>query len=113
STFRFDVVMTVALSVMVGSFFSDLWAHAHGRVETFFTIWHLALYTSAGVVFLILAVTWARARRDGAAAVAALPSGYGTSFVGSILFLAGGLLDMGWHLAFGIEANFSALVRPA
>ena len=109
---RYDAVMATALTLMVASFFSDLWAHSHGRVETFFTVWHLALYTSAGVVFLILAVTWARERRAGATWRAALPAGYGMSFVGSIAFLIGGFLDMLWHFAFGIEANVSALFSP-
>ena len=109
---RFDALMATALSLMVLGFFSDLWAHSHGRVETFFTVWHLALYSAAGLVFLILAITWARARRSGAAITDALPRGYGASFVGSMLFLVGGLLDMLWHLTFGIEANVSALFSP-
>src|SRR3712207_6778724 len=41
------------------------------------------------------------------------PAGYGLSFGGGVVFLAGGLLDMLWHLLFGIEANIEALLSPA
>ena len=112
AAFRFDILMTGALSLTVGAFFSDLWAHSHGRVESFFTIWHLALYGAAGAVFLVLAMTWARSRRTGSPWRTALPGGYGLSLVGAILFIIGGGLDLLWHRAFGIEANVSALFSP-
>jgi TolB protein len=112
STLGFDALMTVLLSLAMGGFFSDLWAHSHGRVETFFTIWHLALYTASGLVFLVLAIVWARGRRSGATVREALPDGYGLSFAGAIVFMLGGVLDFLWHLAFGIEANVSALFSP-
>jgi dipeptidyl aminopeptidase/acylaminoacyl peptidase len=112
STLRFDLLMIVVLGAMIGGFFADLWAHSHGRVETFFTIWHLALYSAAGLVFLVLAVTWARALRAGAPIRAALPEGYGLSLAGALVFMIGGFLDLLWHLAFGIEVSISALFSP-
>lgn len=108
----FDRLLTLVLSLTIGGFFADLWAHSHGQVESFFTVWHLALYSAAGSVFVILAIAWARGRRRGASWRDALPDGYGLSFLGSILFMVGGGLDLAWHLAFGIETNISALFSP-
>ena len=43
---------------------------------------------------------------------AAVPPGYGLAVVGLALFLASGVGDMAWHLAFGIEQNIDALLSP-
>ena len=42
----------------------------------------------------------------------ALPSGYGLSLVGAVLFGVGGALDLVWHSLFGIEADVAALMSP-
>src|SRR5215470_15537635 len=41
-----------------------------------------------------------------------LPDGYGLSLLGCILFAIAGVLDMTWHLTFGIERGFQALISP-
>ena len=41
-----------------------------------------------------------------------LPTGYGLSLVGCVLFGIGGVIDMFWHLRFGIEVSLQALVSP-
>jgi hypothetical protein len=41
-----------------------------------------------------------------------VPAGYGWGLVGVGVFAVGGLGDMLWHVAFGIEAGIDALVSP-
>jgi hypothetical protein len=48
------------------------------------------------------------ARWDGAR----VPVGYGLGLVGSVLFLAGGVGDMIWHVLLGIEVGIDALYSP-
>ena len=52
-----DWILT-ALSVwLVGGFYVDIWAHAHGRVDnTFFTPWHAFLYSGAASFGVVLGV---------------------------------------------------------
>ena len=111
---RLDVVMGIMSVVLVGGFFIDLWAHSHGRVdESFFTPWHAILYAGAllhGVVLLPVAV---RGRSQGLPLRQALPRGYGLSLVGAGLFLVAGVIDLGWHIAFGFEDGTEALLSPS
>src|SRR2546422_4388887 len=103
---RFDWAMAILSTVLVGGFYLDLWAHQHGRTDnTFFTPWHAMLYGAEGSLFAFLAVTAARNVRRGAPWRSSLPAGYGISLIGAVLFAVGGVLDLLWHLAFGIEVS--------
>jgi hypothetical protein len=42
----------------------------------------------------------------------ALPDGYALSLAGCFAFALGGVLDLAWHLTFGIERSFQALISP-
>ena len=79
----------------------DGWGHTHviSTQETFFTPWHGILYSG----WLILGA-WLYHHRD-------LP-GYRLGLIGAIGFGAGGLVDMVWHTAFGIEVDMEALISP-
>ena len=97
--------------VLVLSLYADGWAHVNvPGLETFFTPWHAALYSSFALLVAWLALMLLRRPRRGERA--RLPRGYGWGWVGVAVFLAGGLADMAWHLAFGIEAGIDALVSP-
>lgn len=50
--------------------------------------------------------------RGGLAWRQATPRGYELSLLGVALFMLGGVGDMLWHLAFGIEVNVEALLSP-
>src|ERR671937_2288407 len=80
--------------------------------ETFFTPWHAVLYSGYGAIAAVLAVTLVRNHARGHAWRQALPPGYAVSFVGVVLFAVGGVLDMVWHLLFGIERSVEALLSP-
>lgn len=105
------VALTAAIAI--GSIV-DAWAHNHlsSTLETFFTPWHAILYASMAsmTAFLVVSAAWTGARPR--AWVRALPDGYGVALVGCLLFAIGGVLDLTWHLLFGIERGFEALVSP-
>src|SRR5262245_61157157 len=93
----------LSTAIVVGAHV-DAWAHGHvgSTLETFFTPWHALLYASlaATTAFLVASAAWTGARPT--AWVRALPDGYAPSLAGCVLFGIGGVLDMAWHLTFGI-----------
>ena len=92
----------------------DAWAHHHldSSLETFFTPWHAIFYSG----FLVLAITigwkWLSGVRQKYQWYAALPRGYGLSLLGAVIFMAGGVGDLLWHIIFGIEVDIEALLSP-
>jgi hypothetical protein len=110
---RGDLVTALLAAWLIGGLFIDGWAHnTRPLLETFFTPWHGVFYS--GFAALAGWVGWSvwRRRRLGASPWAAVPAGYGLAVVGLALFLASGLGDMAWHLAFGIEQDIDALLSP-
>jgi hypothetical protein len=51
-------------------------------------------------------------RRPGRPTARDIPVGYGWSAVGVAVFAIGGVADMVWHQALGIEAGLDALLSP-
>src|SRR5262245_15255747 len=110
---RFDWLIAGLSAWFLGGIYLDGWAHTHvPALETFFTPWHAVLYSGFAAVAFALAVTQARNMRHGAPWRQALPAGYGLSLVGAGIFLIGGMLDLLWHLLFGIERSIEALLSP-
>src|SRR4051794_7166721 len=56
-------------------------------------------------------MTWRR-RQPGRGLLRAAPAEYGRGLGGGGVFAVGGVVDMVWHLVFGIEAGVDALVSP-
>jgi hypothetical protein len=108
-----NVIATALGAVLVSGVYLDGWAHLNlGGLETFFTPWHGALY--GGFALLVASLTWMvwRRRQLHSRWTERVPVGYGWGWVGVAVFAAGGLGDMMWHLAFGIEAGVGGLVSP-
>lgn len=110
---RFDWLMALLSLVFVGGLYLDGWAHNHGRVDqSFFTPWHAFFY--GGFLLTALALTggvllnW----RRGFALADAIPTGYRSSLAALFVFAAGGVGDLAWHNAFGIEEDVEALFSP-
>jgi len=108
-----DLVTAILASWMTLGGFVDGYAHRNlDTPETFFTPWHGVLYSG----FLAVAgwLTWLviRNRPRATSLAAAIPVGYGSSVAGVLVFAAGGLGDMVWHMAFGIEVSIDALLSP-
>lgn len=109
---RFDLVALMLGAWLVAGFYTDLWAHAHGKAESFFTPWHALLYGGLSANALFYGAVAARAVRDGVPLRASLPRGYGLSLAGVLVFAVAGFGDMLWHVAFGIEESVDALLSP-
>src|SRR5947209_16053543 len=98
--------------LLIGVIF-DSWAHNHlARLETFFTPWHAILYAGVLATGLVLpgAILLQRMRRG--SWKHAIPDGYELAVLGVVGSLIGGLLDMIWHILFGIESNIDAAFSP-
>jgi len=111
---RFAWAMVGFSAIVAAGAHLDSWAHGHiaATLETFFTPWHALLYASIAATtgFLVVSAAWTGAKpwEWGRA----LPDGYALSLLGCILFAIAGVLDMTWHLTFGIERGFQALISP-
>jgi len=91
ATSRFDWIMSLLSAAFVGGLFLDGWAHTHGRVDdTFFTPWHAVLYGGWGACLLMLVGTLLRNVARGRSWRAALPTGYGLSLAGALLWFVAG-----------------------
>jgi hypothetical protein len=106
------VVIGLCSWLMAGAYL-DAWAHRHlARLETFFTPWHGVLYSGMFAILIFLGVSALRNQARGHEPDRMLPTGYGLSLFGCTLFGIGGVIDMFWHLRFGIEFSLQALVSP-
>jgi hypothetical protein len=105
--------MALLAAWLVGGLFLDGWAHAHGKVDqSFFTPWHAVFYSGFAAVALALFATLVRRRLQTKTWRTAIPSGYGATLAGVIVFAVGGVGDLIWHTLFGIERSIEALLSP-
>lgn len=113
SSVRFDWMVVLLEAWWVGGVFVDGWAHAHGKVDqSFFTPWHAVLYAGCFANALFFAgVAWSN-HGKGFPWSRSVPHGYEFAALGVGIFLAGGLLDLLWHLLFGIEQSIAATLSP-
>ena len=110
---RLDWIVALTSICFVTGVFTDGWAHNHiPELETFFTPWHALLYSGFFAMALTIGVAWLYRYRQGYHWRHALPPGYNIAAVGSIIFILGGLCDLGWHQLFGIESDIDALLSP-
>lgn len=119
-------VAMLAIGMFVGAVV-DGWAHSNlpSALETVLTPWHAIVYTSFALLVAVLlgdAALTAQARppvvyrqtvgAEFARLASLVAPGYGPTVVGAVLFVAAGLADTTWHVAFGLEADAEALVSP-
>jgi hypothetical protein len=108
----FDMVMALLLAWPIFGAYLDAWAHNHGLVDSFFTPWHAVLYSGfVAVVFALYGTAiWNHSR--GYAWLRSLPPGYELSALAIPFFAIGGVGDMLWHMAFGIEKQLDGIFSP-
>ncbi len=113
-TRRENLVTALLASVIGAGTTLDVWAHGRfgNDLETFFTPWHGLEYSG-----LLLTTAWIgplvmRRQERGASVLAAIPAGYGLGLAGAAVMAMGGLADLAWHTAFGIEVDLEALISP-
>ena len=98
------VTALLGLWITLGGFV-DGFAHRNlDTPETFFTPWHGVLYSGYLATALWIVSLIQRHRR--------IPVGYKTALAGVLVFAAGGVGDMFWHMIFGIEVSVDALLSP-
>src|SRR5688572_21286684 len=111
---QYDWAVTALSAWLVGGLYLDVWAHNHDAgVESFFTPWHAVFYSGFLAVAAYLLGTWVKNIGRGYSWKRAVPRGYTLSLLGVAIFAAGGLFDMLWHLAFGVEVSVEALLSPS
>jgi hypothetical protein len=97
----------------LGGLILDGWAHNHiPELESFFTPWHAVFYSGFLAVAGFLMATLVRNHAKGHPWRHAMPPGYELSCLGVLIFMAGGVGDMIWHVLFGIEVDVEALLSP-
>jgi hypothetical protein len=106
------VVAALLGAAVVVAIHLDGRAHVLNLPDSFFTWWHALLYGSVtALAGWLLVIGWAEGARSGR--LFAMPAGYRLSLAGAGLFLAGGVADLLWHGAFGVEAGVDALLSPS
>ncbi len=109
----FDWAVIVLSAWFLAGVFLDGWAHNHIReLESFFTPWHAVFYSGFLAVASFLVAILLRNHQRGYAWRQALPPGYELSLLGVLIFVAGGIGDMIWHVLFGIEKDVEGLLSP-
>ncbi|HUG15667.1 MAG TPA: hypothetical protein VMM78_11700, partial [Thermomicrobiales bacterium] len=105
--------MTGLIVWLAGGTLLDGWAHnTRPGLDTFFTPWHIVMYTGLVAVGSFTLTAFARNISRGVRWTQALPAGYLPSVAGIGIFLAAGIGDLIWHELFGIESNVEALLSP-
>lgn len=111
---QFDGVMGALSFLWMGGLYLDGWAHGHGKVDkTFFTPWHAILYSAFALVTCCLLFTVVSNHRKGVPWRLAIPSGYGLSLLGVLIFACAAPGDLLWHTLFGFEVGIEPLLSPS
>lgn len=109
---RFDWLVVGGTWWLGIGLFSDGWAHLERLPDSFWTGWHAILYSGYAALAAIILGATALRRPRAASWRAAIPCGYRASVAGAAIFALGGVLDLGWHTAFGVEVGNDALLSP-
>jgi hypothetical protein len=112
---RFEWLVVFSSLWLFGGLYLDGWAHNNipEQIDSFFTPWHLILYSGYAVSAAIIGITYIFNLRKGYSWLQALPRAYMTSLLGALIFAVAGNLDFIWHSLFGFEENVEALVSPS
>lgn len=115
STRAEDAAMAAVSVWVVVAIHFDGRAHFREVPDSFFTWWHLLLYSAVTTALSLLLWMGLRRRQPGESLLSAVvrpPLGYGGSMAGAALFALGGAGDFLWHSAFGVEEGIDALLSP-
>ena len=110
---RFDWLVLATIAWLVGGLFADGWAHNNALPDSFWTVWHAIFYSGYAACAAVLLGAIAVRRPAAASWPDAIPRGYRAAAAGIVVFGIGGLFDMAWHTAFGIELGNDALLSPS
>ena len=111
ASYRDDLVTALLGGWFAVGLMLDAWAHNNRPgLETFFTPWHAVFYSG----FLATAgwVLWVCRSSLRSRGLASVPAGYAATLVAIVAFALGGVGDLAWHTAFGIEQDIAILFSP-
>lgn len=109
---RFDLIMAILSAIMILGLYIDGWSHMHLHLETYFSWWHAIFYAGFVVITLFVGLTIFQGTRKDIPLTQTLPRGYGSTILGLLVYILGGMGDMVWHSLFGLEKSVEALVSP-
>lgn len=107
-----DWLVAIAGIWVIAGLYVDGRAHLTEPLETFFTPWHALVYSGGAFAALVFAITSFRNVRQGYPFLCSLPEGYQQILVAAPVGVLGGVLDLLWHLRFGLEQGIDTLVSP-
>ncbi|MBI5966199.1 MAG: hypothetical protein HY863_22180 [Chloroflexi bacterium] len=112
---RFEWLMVFASLWILSGLLLDGWAHNNipEEIDSFFTPFHMVLYSGLAVAMTILGVTYLKNKLAGHGWLKSLPQAYMVSLLGAIVFATAGSLDFIWHSIFGFEDGVEALLSPS
>lgn len=115
ASIRFEWLVTLSSLWLLTGLFLDGWAHNNipDLINTFFTPWHVVLYSGYAVTAIVLVTAYVGNLRKGYSWLHSLPHAYMVSLLGAAIFAVAGNLDFIWHSLFGFEAGVEALVSPS
>ena len=108
---REQLALAFFASWTVFGLYVDGWAHEHNKPETFFTPWHLLLYSGFVTGVLWTVVDGWRQKRAGVVAPGAV-AGQRITAIAVAMFITGAITDGIWHEVLGVEVNLEALLSP-
>jgi hypothetical protein len=109
---RYDRIMTACAAWFLVGLFADGYSHYHDVRESFFTPYHLVLYSGFFSNALAIGIPLLRNVRAGYRWRAAVPPGYDLTAIGVAIFAVGVIPDFTWHRVFGIEEGIDVLISP-
>ncbi|MDA1329994.1 MAG: hypothetical protein DWG76_03660 [Chloroflexi bacterium] len=105
--------LSIGTAWVIFALYLDGFAHISEWVESFFTWYHLILYSGIFVPSAVLVLIGLGNLRRGFPLRRMLPRPYMLALLGSAIFLVGGFVDMGWRGVFGFEEDIEALLSPS
>lgn len=118
---HFETYYSILIILFVFGLLIDTYFHFHamsGSLETFFTPWHLILYSSSLFLGILLLYPAAKEYHQSKTKkffsfFNMVPKGYKIALIGILLFYLGGIGDLLWHELIGIEIEISAIFSPS
>jgi hypothetical protein len=109
---RLDLAIGLVGLWLSAGFLWDSWAHLHVGVESFFTPYHAIFYSAMLAGGILLGVSAYRNYGRGYRGFQTLSAPYRQALIGVPVFFLGGVGDLFWHEAFGVENRIEAVTSP-